>query len=282
MIIEIKDLNDTRLEVFTNMTDVRLRKLLEYERGVFMAESFNVIDRALKSGCQPISFLLSERWLETLRDVLSQHFSASEIEQIPFFVASEDVLTELTGFHLHRGAIGAMERPALAPVKDLLSDPQISRVLILENLVDHTNVGACFRSAAALGIDAVLITPSCADPLYRRSVRVSMGGVFQVPWTRLEKWPDLDLLRELGFRSAALALSDNAIDLDTFSDSSVVQSPDSKLALVMGTEGDGLKKSTIAGCDYVVKIPMSGDVDSLNVAAASAVAIWATRKSTSN
>ncbi|MBV7363775.1 RNA methyltransferase [Actinomycetaceae bacterium TAE3-ERU4] len=282
MILEINDLSNPDLEIFTNLTDVALRRRLEPEQGIFMAESFNVIDRAIRAGNSPIAFLVSPRWLEKLSHTLSIHDIPADGGNFPIYLAEENVLEELTGFHLHRGAMAAMERPVLLPAKEMLSNPKIHRVLVLEDLVDHTNVGACFRSAAALQIDLVLITPSCADPLYRRSVRVSMGTVFQVPWTRIDKWPNLEVFHETGFHTAALALSEDSISLDDFSATDQVLSPTSRLALIMGTEGDGLRKRTIAQADSVVKIPMTGGVDSLNVAAASAVAIWETRYRTPN
>jgi tRNA G18 (ribose-2'-O)-methylase SpoU len=198
------------------------------------------------------------------------------------FVAEEPVLRAITGFHLHRGALAAMHRPPLAPVAEVLAGARggagARRVAVLEDIVDHTNVGAMFRSAAALGVDAVLVTPRCADPLYRRSVRVSMGTVFQVPWTRLDSWPGgVADLQGAGFTVAALALSDDSMSLDDFAASPAVTAASSKVALVLGTEGDGLARGTVEAADVVVRIPMAGGVDSLNVAAASAVAFWATR-----
>lgn len=272
---------DPRLDDYTKLKDVRLRSRLEPERGLYMAESSNVIKRAIEAGHRPRSFLMSSRWLPDLEDHLIKATGSADGAEIPVFIADEDVLHTLTGFHLHRGALAAMHRPALPSVDELLmpsaSGPRPRRVAVLENLVDHTNVGAAFRSAAALGIDAVLVTPSCADPLYRRSVRVSMGTVFQVPWTRLEHWPDTYTLHRAGFTIAALALSDHSLSLDEFIQRDEVTSPQSRIALVMGTEGDGLSHRTIAQADYVVRIPMSQGVDSLNVAAASAVVFWATR-----
>lgn len=277
MIEQIHDLDDSRLQVFTHMTDVALRKVAEPEWGIFMAESFNVMTRAMDSGCRPYAFLLSPRWLPRMEPILEKYTGHSDGGEVPVYVGEEDVLSSLTGFHLHRGAIAALHRPVLRSVSELLSPPTVRRVLVLEDLVDHTNVGACFRSAAALGVDAVLVTPSCADPFYRRSVRVSMGGVFQVPWTRLPTWPRTQLLTQEGFHVAALALSEDSVPLDQFAASPTVTDPDSRLALVMGTEGDGLRSATVAHADTVVRIPMSNGVDSLNVAAASAVALWATQ-----
>jgi tRNA G18 (ribose-2'-O)-methylase SpoU len=194
-----------------------------------------------------------------------------EQDGIPVFVADHEVIEGFTGFHLHRGALASMQRPEMRPVEDVVAGAR--RVLVIEDVVDHTNVGAVFRSAAALGMDAVLVTPRCADPLYRRAIRVSMGTVFQVPWTRIDPWPaGMDTLRESGFTVAALALSDDAVGLDE-----LAADPPEKLALVLGTEGDGLARRTVEGADVVVTIPMGGGVDSLNVAAAGAVAAWALR-----
>ncbi|AOZ72700.1 rRNA methyltransferase [Boudabousia tangfeifanii] len=277
MLIEITDLSSPDLEIYTNLTDVALRKKLEPEWGVYLAESFNVMERAITAGHKPISFLLSPHWLPKVETLLAKFGKTIESTSVKIFVGSEETLEQLTGFHLHRGAIAAMARPKLLPAEQMLANPAVKRVLVLEDLVDHTNVGAAFRSAAALGTDLVLVTPNCADPFYRRSVRVSMGGVFQVPWTRLPIWPRTQILQEAGFHVAALALSDDSISLDEFSQTPTVQSPNSRLALIMGTEGDGLRKSTIAHADSTVRIPMRQGVDSLNVAAATAVALWETR-----
>ena len=285
MIIELAhaDLReDPRLTDYTRLKDVKLRSRIEPERGLYMAESATVIERAIAAGHRPRSFLVSARWLPTLRPLIAAATGSFEGGEVPVFVAPEEVLERMTGFHLHRGALAAMQRPQLPSVVQLLTSAQppqpTRRVVVLENLVDHTNVGAAFRSAAALGIDAVLVTPSCADPLYRRSVRVSMGTVFQVPWTRLESWPgDIALLRDAGFTLASLALCEDSISLDDFAALPALRGPDARLAIVMGTEGDGLGKHTIAASDYTVKIPMDHGVDSLNVAAASAVVFWATR-----
>ena len=252
------------------LTDVALRRRTEPERGLYVAESEKVIRRALAAGHRPRSFLMAERWLTDLADVVADAREGG----IPIYVGEHDVIEALTGFHLHRGALAAMQRPVLPAVGDLLKNAR--RVLVLEDIVDHTNVGACFRSAAALGVDAVLVTPRCADPLYRRAVRVSMGTVFQVPWTRIEPWPlgGPELLRENGFTVAAFALTETAMTLDELS-----ADPPERLALVLGTEGDGLTRHTIAAADLAVRIPMAGGVDSLNVAAACAVALWALRPS---
>lgn len=280
--LETSDLScDPRLADYTSLKDVALRSTLEPERGLYMAESTNVIMRALNIGHRPRSFLMAPRWLEGLAPLIEESTGAADGADVPIFVAQEALLQEITGFHLHRGALAAMQRPELPAPADLLATARdgahARRVVILEDLVDHTNVGAVFRSAAALGVDAVLVTPSCADPLYRRSVRVSMGTVFQVPWTRLPRWPAIDDLHDAGFTVAALALSDDSISLDDFVASPACTCPDAAVAFVMGTEGHGLHRRTIEECDAVVRIPMSGGVDSLNVAAASAVVFWATR-----
>ena len=279
MIIELTsaDLSaDPRLDDYTRLKDVKLRSKLEPERGLYMAESTNVIERALSAGHNPRSFLMSSRWLPTLSPLIEAATGAGDGADVPVFVAPEDILEQMTGFHLHRGALAAMQRPVLPTLNELLATAR--GVVVLEDLVDHTNVGAAFRSAAALGVDAVLVTPSCADPLYRRAVRVSMGTVFQVPWTRLQSWPgDIALLQDAGFTVASLALSDDSVSLDDFATLPALQGPDARLAMVMGTEGDGLGRRTIAASDYTVKIPMDHGVDSLNVAAASAVVFWATR-----
>ncbi len=274
-IIRLTDPDDDRLADYTRLTDVALRRRLEPERGLYMAESTKVIRRALDAGHRPRSFLMTERWLPELADVLAD--VEARFPGVPVYVGPAEVVETITGFHLHRGALAAMHRPELPRVGDLLAAARggagARRVAVLEGVVDHTNVGAVFRSAAALGVDVVLVSPECADPLYRRSVRVSMGTVFQVPWTRLEAWPGgLDLLRTAGFTVAALALADDAVALDD-----LAAAPPERLALVLGTEGDGLSRRAVAAADVVVRIPMAGGVDSLNVAAASAVAFWATR-----
>lgn len=266
----VDDPADERLADYVSLTDVALRSRHEPAKGLYIAESSTVLGRALAAGHRPRSVLLAPRWLPDLERMLA---AAPGDEAVPVYVAAEDVLEAITGFHVHRGALAAMHRPPLVPASDLLADPAVRRVAVLEDVVDHTNVGAAFRSAAALGVDAVLVTPRCADPLYRRSVRVSMGTVFQVPWTRIDPWPGgIDDLRAAGFVTAALALRDDAVTLDELA----ADAPD-RLALVLGAEGDGLKAATIAQADVVVRIPMAGGVDSLNVAAAAAVAFWATR-----
>lgn len=250
---------------YTHLTDVKLRSIKEPEWGIYIAESSKVIRRALAAGHRPLSFLMSEKWADDLIDVLQEH------PEVPALVGSEDELEQVTGFALHRGALAAMARPEPVPLQTLLEG--VRRIAILEDIVDHTNVGAIFRSAAALDVDLVLVTPRCADPLYRRSIRVSMGTVFQVPWARLDSWPGaLDTLHAAGFTIAALALEEDSLSLTELANRN-----DEKLALILGTEGHGLATSTLAATQHTVMIPMSHGVDSLNVAAASAVAFWETR-----
>ena len=269
-LIRIDAPEDPALADYLHLTDVALRSRSEPERGIYMAESASVIERALEAGHRPRSFLMEDKWLEPMAGLLASA-DAGDRRTVPVYVGSREVLRAVTGFTVHRGAIAAMWRPALPSVADLLASPSVRRVAILEDIVDHTNVGAIFRSVAALGGDAVLVTPRCADPLYRRSVRVSMGTVFQVPWTRLPDWPGgVDELRALGFTVAALALTPQAVSLDDYT-------PPARLALILGTEGDGIAPATLTEVDVHVRIPMSGGVDSLNVAAASAVAMWAVR-----
>ncbi|GGO97428.1 TrmH family RNA methyltransferase [Actinomyces gaoshouyii] len=284
MIVPVEHGNDDRLADYTRLTDVALRRRLETVRGLYMAESTKVIARAVEAGHAPRSFLMAPRYLDEMAPLIAAAFGCQgdpEGGPVPVYVAEEAVLESITGFHLHRGALAAMNRPVLAPVPQLLAAARggtgARRVVVLEDLVDHTNVGAAFRSAAALGMDAVLVTPRCADPLYRRSVRVSMGTVFQVPWTRIDPWPALDDLHAAGFTVAAMALSEDSMSLDAFAASPACASPRSRVALVLGTEGDGLRRRTVSACDAVVRIPMAGGVDSLNVAAAAAVAFWALR-----
>ena len=281
-LVEISTLDDPRLDAYARLTDVQLRSRLEPERGVFIAESGNVIERALEAGMQPLSLLMEAKWLDALQPVIAR--IEAEHPEVPVFVAPREELARLTGFELTRGALAAFKRPAPPSVADVVRDARL--VAVLENITNHTNVGAIFRSAAALGIDAVLVTPACYDPLYRRAVRVSMGTVFQVPWTRIGEeagagatgtggWaPDgVPLLHELGFKTAAFALTDDSVPLDD-----PALNAEERLALVFGTEGDGLAHDTIARCDYTVRIPMACGVDSLNVAAASAVAFWQLRR----
>lgn len=256
---------DPRVHDYTQLKDVKLRTRREPAEGMYIAESSKVLRRALAAGHVPRSFFLAEKWLDDLSDVAEQY------PEVPIYVGSEAVLEEITGFHLHRGALAAMNRPAPLDLDEVLSTAR--RVAVLEDIVDHTNVGAIFRSAAGLGVDAVLITPRCADPLYRRSIRVSMGTVFQIPWVRLQAWPaDLALLGRHGFTTAALALGSDSLRVEELGSAN-----HDRLALVLGTEGDGLRRSTVAAADLSVQIPMSGGVDSLNVAAASAVAFWECR-----
>ena len=263
-IIEITDFSDPALDVFARLTEAQLMNRFQPENAMFIAESPKVIHRALDAGYEPVSLLMESRHIEgQAADVIARCPNA------PVYTAPLDVLTRLTGFQLTRGVLCAMRRPALPSLDWVLEDTK--RVVVLENVQNPTNVGAIFRSAAALGMDAVLLTPGCSDPLYRRSARVSMGTVFQIKWTFLpENWTQA--LKEQGFATAALALSDNSISVD---DPLLAQQD--KLALVLGSEGDGLTENTIAACDYTVKIPMYHGVDSLNVAAASAVAFWQLR-----
>lgn len=267
MLTYVDDLTDPRLDDFFRHTDVALRKKLETERGLYLAEGDKVIRRAVAAGHTPRAAVMTERWIESLADFFPG--------DVPQFIVPEDLLTELTGFQVHRGAIASMNRPALQGLGEFLAQcPDARRIFILEDLVNHTNVGAIFRSAAALGVDAVLVTDHCADPLYRRSVKVSMGTVFQVPWTRIEGWPHaIAVLADAGWVTASLALSDNAVTLDQFAADMAAE----KVAMILGAEGDGLAHATLAKSDYVVTIPMAGGVDSLNVAATSALAAWALR-----
>ena len=270
-IVEITDLNQPGLDVFSRLTEAQLRNRLEPEKGIFIAESPKVIGRALDAGCQPVSLLMERRQISGQgREILAR------CEGVPVYTAGEALLTHLTGYPLTRGALCAMRRPTLPAPEALCAGAR--RIAVLENIVDSTNIGAIFRSAAALGMDAVLVTPSCGDPLYRRAVRVSMGTVFQIPWTRIGEtaadWPHpgMERLRAMGFRTAAMALREDSVSMD---DRRLLS--EDRLAIVLGTEGDGLSPRTIAACDYTVRIPMAHSVDSLNVAAASAVAFWQLR-----
>ena len=270
-IIEITDFHAPELDVFARLTEAQLRSRLEPEKGVFIAESPKVIARALDAGCVPKALLMERKHIEgQAKDLIAR------CGEIPVYTADRETLAGLTGYELTRGILCAMARPKLPTVEALCANAR--RVAVLEGIVDTTNVGAIFRSAAALHMDAVLLTPTCCDPLNRRATRVSMGTVFQVPWTRIgedhTQWPQPGLrrLQGLGFKTAALALTDDSVSID---DEALMA--EDKLAVILGTEGDGLSARTIADCDYTVKIPMSHGVDSLNVAAASAVAFWQLR-----
>lgn len=283
--ITIDSIDDERVSAYTNLTEIQLRNRLEPAKGLFIAESPKVIDRALAAGREPISLLVEEPWIEGMADTFAfvdEHWGPS----VPVYVASPEQLRQLTGYRLHRGALSAMRRWPLPSVAEVCRGAR--RIAIMENIVDHTNVGALMRSAAALDVDAVLVTPSCGDPLYRRAARVSMGTVFQIPWTRIgtesrHAWPfdGLEELHGLGFTTVAMALTDDSISLDELVRrlGSAQDEPDhiDKLALIFGTEGDGLSRHTIANADLTVKILMSHGVDSLNVAASSAVAFYSTR-----
>lgn len=302
----VSTLDDPRLDAFARLTDTQLRSRIEPERALLIAESGKVIERALEGGLEPVSLLMEEKWLEPLAPVIAAVEAAAP--EAPVFVAPRDELARLTGFELTRGALGCFRRPALPAVAEAVAGARL--VAVLENITNHTNVGAIFRSAAALGVDAVLVSPACYDPFYRRAVRVSMGTVFQIPWTRIgddvRDWAaeGVPLLHDLGFATAAMALSDDSITLDELA--ALTGRPSraaapaehgmvggstaapgagapgaatgpQPLALVFGTEGDGLAEATIARCDHTVRIPMDHGVDSLNVAAASAVAFYALR-----
>jgi tRNA G18 (ribose-2'-O)-methylase SpoU len=263
-LVPVFDAADPRLADYRDLTDVALRRVLEPAGGLYIAESAKVLARALAAGHRPRSVLAQEKWAPDAARLVGAH-------DIDVFVVPDAVAEAVTGYAVHRGLLAAMHRPALRPVAEIVAEART--VVVLEDIVDHTNVGAVFRSVAALGADAVLVSPRCADPLYRRSVRVSMGTVFQVPWTRLSEGPaGLTELKAAGFTLAALALADGAVPLDAFA----ADRPE-RVALLLGAEGDGLSPRTLAAADAVVTIPMAGGVDSLNVAAASAVALWALR-----
>ena len=270
-VIEITDFSAPELDVYARLTEAQLLNRFEPAKGMFIAESPKVIHRALDAGYRPVSMLMERKDIDgSAREILER------CPELPVFTADEELLCGLTGYHLTRGVLCAMRRPPLPSVESVLEGK--TRVAILENVQNPTNVGAIFRSAAALGMEAVLLTPGCSNPLYRRSARVSMGTVFQVPWTYIGSesadWPGagMALLKQLGFKTAALALSDNSVSID---DPHLMA--EEKLAVLLGSEGDGLTEGTIAECDYTVKIPMYHGVDSLNVAAASAVAFWQLR-----
>ena len=282
--IHLDSIDDERVSAYTNLTEIQLRNKLEPSKGLFIAESPKVIDRALTADREPISLLVEEPWIGGMSETVAR------IDQrwgtdIPVYVASPEQLKQLTGYRLHRGALAAMKRWPLPSVEEVCRGAR--RIAVMENIVDHTNVGALMRSAAALSVDAVLVTPSCGDPLYRRAARVSMGTVFQIPWTRIggddkHYWPftGMQELRDLGFTTVAMALEDDSISLEELvrrlnNDNGEKDHID-KLALIFGTEGDGLSHHTISRADLTVKIPMSHGVDSLNVAASSAVAFYST------
>ena len=286
-IIRITDFTAHELDIYARLSENDLLSRHKPEEGIFIAESPNVIERALNAGCVPISVLIEEK---ELKKGTSKILTRPECENIPVYTAPFEVLSQLTGFQLTRGLLCAMRRPALPNVEEICENAR--RIVVLENVVNPTNVGAIFRSAAALNMDAVLLTAGCSNPLYRRASRVSMGTVFQIPWTYIcpdipkkspenlkykmtnthpPRWPEdgMRQLKELGFKTAAMALSENSVSIDNKE-----LMKEDKLAIILGTEGDGLADTTIANCDYTVKIPMAHGVDSLNVAAASAVAFW--------
>lgn len=267
-IIEITDFHASELDVYARLNENQLLNRAEPEKGLFIAESPKVVERAMNAGYEPVSMLLEKKHLEGEAKAIVERS-----EDIPIFTAEFEVLKQLTGFAMTRGVLCAMRRKPLPMVEEVCTGAK--RIAILENVMNPTNVGAIFRSAAALNMDAVLLTPACSDPLYRRAARVSMGTVFQVPWTYFSgetsawPYPGIDQIKKMGFRTAAMALCDDTVAID---DPKLMQ--EEKLAVILGTEGDGLAAATIADCDYTVKIPMSHGVDSLNVAAASAVAFW--------
>ena len=262
-IIEITDFSAPELDVYARLTEVQLLNREHPEKGLFIAESPIVIQRALDAGYVPVSILVEKKHIEgQAKDIIAR------CGDIPVYTAEFDVLTRLTGFQLTRGMLCAMSRPKLPTAADICREAR--RVAVLENVMNPTNIGAIFRSAAALNVDAVLLTSACSNPLYRRAIRVSMGTVFQIPWTYVDSDTDYcRQLKELGFKTAAMALADNSVSIK---DPTVCG--EERLAIILGTEGEGLADATIADCDYTVKIPMSHGVDSLNVAAASAVAFW--------
>lgn len=263
-ITRITSLDEPAFDDYARLTDVRLRRVLEPERGLFIAESQTVIERALRAGMKPRSVLVSDRWLPQVEPLVA------EID-VPVYVGDESLLEQITGFHLHRGALASMQRPELPDPRDVVRGRQL--IVVIDGVVDHMNIGAIFRSVAGLGADGVLVTDASADPLYRRSVRVSMGTVLQVPWTRIPSLPAArGLLHEEGFEITGLALAEGAADIDDYR-------PAGAVALVLGSEGHGLDARALATCDRTVVIPMSHGVDSLNVAAASAVAAWSVRNS---
>lgn len=267
-LIDITGLDMPELNMYVGASEVQLLRYFEPQPGVFVAESPNVILRALDAGYEPLSLLMEKSQAEgAAKEVITR------VGRVPVYVAEAEVLKKLTGFEMTRGVLCAMRRKVMPSMEEICAGAK--RIVVLENVMNPTNVGAIFRSAAALGMDGILLTDGCADPLYRRAARVSMGTVFQIPWTYLDKhtakWPELAMenLRKMGFKTAAMALTDESVGIDY-----PALQAEEKLAIVLGTEGDGLATSTIANCDYTVKIPMAHGVDSLNVAAASAVAFW--------
>ena len=276
MIVEVSSLDDPRLDVYARLSDLQLRSRFEPEKGVFIAESDKVIGTALDAGCEPLSLLMEPKWLDALSSLVDR--MEAEHPEAPIFVAPQEELGRLVGYDLTRGALGAFRRPALRSVEEVAAGAR--RIAVLEEITNYTNVGAIFRSAAGLGMDAVLLTPGCCDPLYRRALRVSMGTALQVPWARIGRegrgssWAKEGVLQlhDLGFSLVAMALSEDAVPLDDPRLAAL-----DRLAVVLGTEGDGLSRATLARCDWTARIPMSHGVDSLNVAAASAVAFWELR-----
>ncbi|MEC4185208.1 RNA methyltransferase [Adlercreutzia sp. R21] len=295
-LIYVDALDDPRLDAYARLTEAQLRSKLEPERAIFIAESEKVIERAFEGGMEPLSLLMEEKWLDAMAPLIARMEERAAQRpggKLPVFVAPHDELKRLTGFELTRGALGAFRRPTLPALDDVLRKARL--VAVLEDITNHTNVGAIFRSAAALGVDAVLVSPACYDPLYRRAVRVSMGTVFQVPWTRIGDegapnrpgcgtWSGQGIaeLHDRGFTIAAMALSDESVAPDELNallvERAATDGTPAKLALLFGTEGEGLAPATIARCDYTVRIPMAHGVDSLNVAASSAVAFYAFRQ----
>lgn len=267
-LIDITGLDVPELNMYVGASEVQLLRYFEPQPGVFVAESPNVILRALDAGYEPLSLLMEKSQAEgAAKEVITR------VGKVPVYVAEAEVLKKLTGFEMTRGVLCAMRRKVMSSMEEICAGAK--RIVVLENVMNPTNVGAIFRSAAALGMDGILLTDGCADPLYRRAARVSMGTVFQIPWTYLDKhtakWPEpaMENLRKMGFKTAAMALTDESVGIDY-----PALQAEEKLAIVLGTEGDGLATSTIANCDYTVKIPMAHGVDSLNVATASAVAFW--------
>ena len=272
----INSADDPRLIAYRDLTDVALRRKSEPENGVYIAESAKIIERAVACGHTPVSILMADNWLAKMR-ILLPSICDNDFGSIDVFTGSHAVLEELTGFHVHRGALAEMIRPAPLSLDSVLE--RARRVVVLENIVDHTNVGAIFRAAAGLGIDAILVTPECADPLYRRSIRVSMGAVFTVPWARIPQWPtSIKELKEKGYYTVAISPQNiggqESQDLRKF-----VAGPLDRVALILGTEGDGLTAASLETCDHSVHIPMSNAVSSLNVASAAAVVFWALQDS---